>query len=156
MDVSECALITLSWIGIPSASVCVRNLMCTLDRKHENILRTSLRVCIDYSMLNRYTFCWCKCKEGNVHTAAWNIPDSKVHGTNMGPTWVLLAPGGPHVGPINLASRDLEKWTHNLSCCMPIELLLIPLQGPRTHSTKPSWAYKAYNIFTKIWIAIET
>ena len=30
-------------------------------------------------------------------------PDSKVHGANMGPTWVLLAPGGPHVGPMNLA-----------------------------------------------------
>ena len=23
-------------------------------------------------------------------------PDSKVHGANMGPTWVLSAPGGPH------------------------------------------------------------
>ena len=27
-------------------------------------------------------------------------PDSKVHGANMGPTWVLSAPRGPHVGPI--------------------------------------------------------
>ena len=32
-----------------------------------------------------------------------NSPDSKVHGANMGPTWALLAPDGPHVGPINLA-----------------------------------------------------
>ena len=31
------------------------------------------------------------------------IPDSKVHGANMGPTWVLSAPGGPHVGPMNFA-----------------------------------------------------
>ena len=23
-------------------------------------------------------------------------PDSKVHGANMGPTWVLSAPDGPH------------------------------------------------------------
>ena len=30
-------------------------------------------------------------------------PDSKVHGANMGPTWVLSAPCGPHVGPMNLA-----------------------------------------------------
>ena len=30
-------------------------------------------------------------------------PDSKVHGANMGPTWVLSAPGGPHVGFMNLA-----------------------------------------------------
>ena len=26
----------------------------------------------------------------------WNLPDSKVHGANMGPTWVLSAPDGPH------------------------------------------------------------
>ena len=32
-------------------------------------------------------------------------PDSKVHEANMGPTWVLSAPDGPHVGPMNLASR---------------------------------------------------
>ena len=30
---------------------------------------------------------------------SWPYPDSKVHGANMGPTWVLLAPDGPHVGP---------------------------------------------------------
>ena len=33
----------------------------------------------------------------------YNYPDNKVHGSNMGPTWVLSAPGGPHVGPMNLA-----------------------------------------------------
>ena len=32
-------------------------------------------------------------------------PDSKVHGDNMRPTWVLSAPDGPHVGPMNLAIR---------------------------------------------------
>ena len=32
-------------------------------------------------------------------------PDNKVHGANMGPTWVLPAPDGPHVGPINLAIK---------------------------------------------------
>ena len=36
----------------------------------------------------------------------WNNPDSKVHGANMGPTWVLSAPDGPHVGPMNLAIRE--------------------------------------------------
>ena len=30
-------------------------------------------------------------------------PDSKVHGVNMGHTWVLSAPDGPNVGPMNLA-----------------------------------------------------
>ena len=36
----------------------------------------------------------------------WRTPDSKVHGANMGPTWVLSAPDGPHVGPMNLVIRD--------------------------------------------------
>ena len=31
--------------------------------------------------------------------------DSKIHGTNMGPTWVLSAPDGPDVGHMNLAIR---------------------------------------------------
>ena len=30
-------------------------------------------------------------------------PDSKVHGSNMRPTWVLSAPDGPHIDPMNLA-----------------------------------------------------
>ena len=34
------------------------------------------------------------------------VPDSKVHGANMGPTWVLSAPDGPHVGPMNFAIWD--------------------------------------------------
>ena len=36
------------------------------------------------------------------------IPDSKVHVAHMGPTWVLSAPGGPHVGPMNLAINDVK------------------------------------------------
>ena len=35
-------------------------------------------------------------------------PDSKVHGANMGPTWVLSAPDGPHVGPMNFAIREFH------------------------------------------------
>ena len=34
---------------------------------------------------------------------ALSHPDSKFHGTNMGPTWVLSASDGPHDGPMNLA-----------------------------------------------------
>ena len=34
------------------------------------------------------------------------FPDSKVHEANMGPTWVLSAPDGPHVDPMNFAIRD--------------------------------------------------
>ena len=34
------------------------------------------------------------------------IPDCKVGVANKGPTWVLAAPGGPHIDPVNLAIRD--------------------------------------------------
>ena len=34
------------------------------------------------------------------------IPDSKVHGANMGPIWGRQDPGGPHVGHMNLAIWD--------------------------------------------------
>ena len=41
-------------------------------------------------------------------------PESKVHVAHMGPTWVLLAPGRPHVGPMNLAMRETipEEYTN--------------------------------------------
>ena len=47
------------------------------------------------------------------------IPDSKVHGADMGPTWVLSAPDGPHVGAMNLAIRDAYLWP-GLVCCQVI------------------------------------
>ena len=47
----------------------------------------------------------------------WNdicaIPDSKVHGANMGPTWFLSAPDGPHVGSMNLAIRDITHQSYS-------------------------------------------
>ena len=42
------------------------------------------------------TRCWCDGRQ----------PIHVVHVANMGPTWVLSSPGGPHVGPTNLAMRD--------------------------------------------------
>ena len=35
-------------------------------------------------------------------------PNNKIHGANMGPTWVLSAPDKPHVGSMNLAIRAAE------------------------------------------------
>ena len=42
------------------------------------------------------------------------IPDSKVHEANMEPTWVLSAPDGPHVGPMNLAIRDVSSFSEKM------------------------------------------
>ena len=48
------------------------------------------------------------------------IPDSNIHGANMGPTWVLPAPDGPHVGPMNLTIRDVVQhssiWHEGVHC----------------------------------------
>ena len=48
--------------------------------------------------------------------ASLAFPDSKVHGANMAPTWVLSAPYGPHVGPMNLAIRvGTVEWVSSVS-----------------------------------------
>ena len=59
---------------------------------------------------SKYIHCFCLYGMGLlVH----DIPDSKVHGVNMGPTWVLSA---PDVGPMNFATRDNFNggWAKNL------------------------------------------
>ena len=44
-------------------------------------------------------------------TDRWSdyIPDSKVHGANIGPTWGRQDPVGPYVGHVNLANWDVFK-----------------------------------------------
>ena len=49
---------------------------------------------------------WASAVNGN-DVVQYLIPDSKVHGAIMGPTWVLSAPDEPHVGPMNLAIREM-------------------------------------------------
>ena len=39
-------------------------------------------------------------------------PDNKFHGANMGPTWVMSAPDGLHVVPMNLAIRVHDVWCY--------------------------------------------
>ena len=41
-----------------------------------------------------------------------NIPDSKVHGANMGPIWGRQDPGGPHGGPMDFALWDYMPITY--------------------------------------------
>ena len=50
---------------------------------------------------------------GNYHEVN-GIPDSKVHGANMGPFWGRQDPGGPHVGPMNLAIWDAMQRNNSL------------------------------------------
>ena len=41
-------------------------------------------------------------------------PDTKVHGANMGPIWGQQDPGGPHIGPMNIA---IWEWTAIINPC---------------------------------------
>ena len=54
------------------------------------------------SWLLRYQWSY---PEGTLH----GLPDSKVHGANMGPTWGRQDPGGHHVGPMNFAIWELLR-----------------------------------------------
>ena len=40
-------------------------------------------------------------------------PDSKVHGTNMGPIWGRQYPDGPQVGPMNFAIWEYILRSHH-------------------------------------------
>ena len=42
----------------------------------------------------------------NLSISRVAIPDSKVHGANMGLIWGRQDPSGPHVGPMNFAIWD--------------------------------------------------
>ena len=59
---------------------------------------------------NRATSC---CVEKCCDSVNWpahdgmTIPDSEVHGANIGPIWGRQDAGGPHVGPMNFAIWDV-------------------------------------------------
>ena len=61
-----------------------------------------------------------------MYLLKWHTSDSKVHWANMGPTWVLPAQDGPHVGPMHPVIRD-----HLLSFAMNIKgCYVCPLNNP--------------------------
>ena len=57
------------------------------------------------------------------------IPDSKVHGANMGPMWGRQDPDGPHVGPMILSGKIWEHYGHN-QCHKSRET---PVPHPKIH-----------------------
>ena len=46
---------------------------------------------------------------------AGTVPDSEVHGANMGPTWGRQDQGGPHVGHMNLVIWGIYLGCKNFS-----------------------------------------
>ena len=46
------------------------------------------------------------CVANTIRSYFTDNPDRKVHGANMGPIWDRQDPGGPHAGPMNLATWE--------------------------------------------------
>ena len=82
---NECAVHAGSWVSF-------RAVLFWGSRR----CRGDFRLPQHLAELSLYWFC---------ATKACSTRDRKVHGANIRPTWVLSAPDGPHVGPMNLAIR---------------------------------------------------
>ena len=74
----------------------------------------SFIVYIINTLCYRYGYYIIPIQNPECDTAKHDIPDSKVHGVNMGPTRVLSVPDGPHVGPMHLAIRDGTSWRESV------------------------------------------
>ena len=86
-----------------------------------------------------------------------NSSDSKAHGANMKPIWVLSAPDGPHVGPMNLAIRVCSQpfaiyticWD---SICRYVDMWLT--KSERKHIL--TWTINAYKVnITRKHISVQ-
>ena len=86
-----------------------QNYLCMISTKSQRRLK-SKQTCFVTSSWSRFpTLLMLYMIHPNNHASGlrFAVPDSKVHGANMGPTWVLSAPDGPHVGTMNRAIWDV-------------------------------------------------
>ena len=97
-----------------------------------------------------------ECSSSLFSTNAY--PDNKVHGANMGPTWVLSAPDGSHVIPMNLAIIVLsDTWkpstpkpTQNATTFQdPTDTAVCALKASRgdhdCHHWRKIWVYNQFS-----------
>ena len=87
-------LIFEDWSVIRNIDILQFNDNTALITSHRKYTMEALTKCV-MSQVNKSRKCGCFVI----------YPDSKVHGANTGPTWVLMAPDGPHFGPMNFAIR---------------------------------------------------
>ena len=112
-------MVNITWF------VCVYHMICnnrqnTIARHYCYVLTSlkwSLKVLKYFAFSNvvnqvslRHTRWKWWVRDDTLSISGRRVPDSNVHGANTGLTWVLSAPGGPHVGPINLAIRVCFRW----------------------------------------------
>ena len=86
------------------------------------------------------------------------IPDSKVHGANMGPIWGRQGPGGPHVDPMNFtiwdSSHVLGPSAATSSATMVLWWMMRPcLLWGRFKLPAPSHCFEMINIVNVIHVS---
>ena len=70
------------------------------------IRQVLLKIQSRHDSIHRRTDGWMDGQTDKVKPTIFQLSsslNSNIHGANMGPTWVLSAPGGSHVSPMNLA-----------------------------------------------------
>ena len=95
-------------------------------------LNWNVMVLLLTQMIGRISFKRC---QWWVRWHVLGIPDSKVHGANMGPTWGRQDPGGPHVGHLNLALWDYltPGIVRLIKPATVVQLKLFPTKNRRSH-----------------------
>ena len=87
-------------------------------------------------------------------------PDSKVHGANMGPTWVLSAPDGPHVGSTTIAIRvvniitDDDLVTQGAKAWTATMLTYVMSVGNNLDSKHQSFFFQNTQVIKVDWITL--
>ena len=111
------------------------------------------QICIQYIFFNAHAHCQCNLLT-YMHTK--RIPGSKVHGANMGCTWVLSAPDWPHVGSMNHAIRlcsyitadsagVLITWTQTTQILYFLDILIDCIIIKNNHQGKLPWRSRRNN-----------
>ena len=74
------------------------------------------------------------------------IPDSRVHGAKMGPIWGRQDPGGPHVGPMNLAIWVLYHSLTNQWYDKPSATIHFSTPAQVKENTSDAQTWYSYNV----------
>ena len=101
----------IAWLNVDTSvrtcGTCIRKISVEISfyQSWKCVGKLYLQISLDFPSGQWADWIFC------VERLPWKlvIRDSKVHGANMGPTWVLSAPGGSHVGPMNLAIWDANQ-----------------------------------------------
>ena len=97
------SLVIAGWvIAYEITPVVYRELSLNLTDDESALIQ--VKICWRQAASHYLSLCWPRSVSPHAVTRHTG-PDNKVHEAYMGPTWVLSAPDGPHVGSMNLAIR---------------------------------------------------